>query len=797
MKERKIKKKIKRTALLLLSVLVSTTIGIGVFCCANSARAADSDLVITEIMYDQSEKIDDEKTQWVEMVAKRNIAFELRADNQIKSFYLCARKNKASEACTFYAVYSPEGINNVSAGSYVIFTVNPDLIRSTYSLPSDIIILKTSSSFSLLDKDSSSNYPFISYSQDNKATLHEEIFYGNYFDKKEPGYSLERIDFDKENIEDNWQESYTLGGTPGSLSSTAPPMPPSIIYSKNIKISELLPNPSGNEDTDEFMELYNTDPEEIVELSGWTLEDKSGNSYSLPDISINPGEYIAFYRNNSAFSLNNTGGETVTLKNPKGDPVGSSVSYSGNAKENYSYALDKGNFVWTSTPTPDGANVITTSNSDEDTGDTNPGENYLSAENVYLNEILPNPKKDSDDEYIEIVNGDSGPVDLRGWMIRDASKSGKYVFKEHTEIGPGEYLAIYKSESKIALNNSKESVYLHNPRGEITSSASYEKSQKDASFNFDSKNWKWSKYLTPGKKNKFDSEPSVKIKKIKQTYKDIYTEFSAKAKDKETKKLKFSWDFGDGKRSSLQKTSHKYLDTGKYTVTLSVSDDSQTVEKSFALAVKKYPQPDLEIMKIIPNPIGNDSNGEIIDIKNGSGKKIDLRGWKIASGSDDKIYNHPISGEISLGPNETKTITREICKFSLNNKVGKVQLVSLDGKIIDEVEYQKEKIAEGEAYAKTDGGWQWISPSEEKATEKEKSSDEKDSSETNKEKNNSDDSEVLGATNENVSYRAPSQTRYTPEDKFIFFKIFGLLEYQPHEANFCPAIQPANTLAYF
>ena len=94
----------------------------------------------------------------------------------------------------------------------------------------------------------------------------------------------------------------------------------------------------------------------------------------------------------------------------------------------------------------------------------------------------------------------------------------------------------------------------------------------------------------------------MKISKVKTAYKDLYTEFSAKAKDKETKKLKYAWDFGDGKKSYLAKTSHKYLDTGKYTVTLTVGDDSQTVEKSFVLAVKNCPRLYLEIVKIMPQP---------------------------------------------------------------------------------------------------------------------------------------------------------------------------------------------------
>jgi hypothetical protein len=423
--------------------------------------------------------------------------------------------------------------------------------------------------------------------------------------------------------------------------------------------------------------------------------------------------------------------------------------------------------------------------------------NITNAEKVYLNEILPNPKAEEEkEEYIEIINQENGPVDLFSWMIRDGSKTGKYVFKEHTEIKSGEYLAVYRPESKLSLNNSKETVTLFNPQGEITSSVSWDKSIESSSYNFDGENWKWSKYLTPGEKNKFDSEPTMKITKPKHAYKDLYTDFSAKAKDKETKKLKYSWDFGDGKKSYTAKTSHKYLDTGKYTVTLTVSDDSQTVEKRFVLAVKKYPRPDLEIVKIIPNPVGNDSDGETIGIKNNSKKKIDLAGWKIASGSDDKIYNHPISGEISLEPNETKTITRETCKFSLNNKAGKIQLVMPDGKVADVVEYQKEKIADDEAYEKINSEWKWIAPNAlEETDDPEEMDDSKDTQ--NEELEEKSDGEILGAADKNVSYFSPTQPEYTLEDEFIFYKFFGLQEYQPREANFCPAIQPANTLAYF
>ena len=77
--------------------------------------------------------------------------------------------------------------------------------------------------------------------------------------------------------------------------------------------------------------------------------------------------------------------------------------------------------------------------------------------------------------------------------------------------------------------------------------------------------------------------------------------------------------------------------------------------------------------------------------------------------------------------------------------------------------------------------------------EKETSSDEEDSNKSNEDKNNSDEvGAVLGVTDENVSYYAPPQTGYTPEDEFIFFKFFGLMEYKKKDFNFCPINSPTS-----
>ena len=231
-------------------------------------------------------------------------------------------------------------------------------------------------------------------------------------------------------------------------------------------------------------------------------------------------------------------------------------------------------------------------------------------------------------------------------------------------------------------------------------------------------------------------------------------------------------------------------------VTLSVTDDSQTVEKSFSLQVKKYPRPDLEIVKIVPNPAGNDSENETIDIKNNSSKKVDLTGWKIATGSSGKMPNHPISGEFALGSSETKTITQEFSKFSLNNKAGKVQLVMPDGKVADEIAYAKEKIAEDVAYAKIDGEWQWIEPGAqnenivvaENADASKGQIDQIDGEST-------DNGEVLGATDESP-IAASYNSSFTSEDAYIFLSQINFLKTNERKMTYRPASNPSSAIAY-
>ncbi len=786
---------------------------IAICCAANFARATENtytNLAITEIMYNPAGK-NSEHAKWIELANLSNETITLTPIGSETSSGWKIKDLKIKDSSNHYLYAKENTPIEINPGGFVIISDNLPNFENDHSGFANAVLLK--SAVTLTTAESDGYYHLTLYDGDSAL---DDIFYSKdwYPDTDDKGKSLEEKDPLADNGKENWQESCEAGGTPGSRPQTCeveqdpppsdtpdlpkPGTPPDeepnecAMSSSAVKLNEIFPwSTNGNE----FVEIKNADAG-CVNVSGWKIMDAAGHKKEFPsDSTVNPGEYLILEGN---LHLNNDS-DTVYLldkdSSAKTDALDSRLYEK--AKKDLSFSLAGGVWSWTSTPTPDEKNVIT--DPPDDNGGTPPvpppEDKYVLSDKVYLNELFPNPKNKTDDEYIEIANSDGKPIDLYKWTLRDASKTGKYVFKEHTTVESGGYFVIHESQSKIALNNSNESVHLYDPQNDLVSSVSYEKSQKGASYNFDGANWRWSKYPTPGARNKSDSEPVVKIKKIKRAWKGIPVEFSAVAKDKESKKLKYSWDFGDGKKSSLKKTSHRYLDTGKYLVKLTVRDDSQTVEKSFTLTVKNSPRPDIEIVRIVPNPAGKDADGETIGLKNNSGKYVSLDGWKIATGSGEKMYNHPIGDELIINSGETKVITREMSKFSLNNKAGKVNLVSPDGKTIDVVEYEKEKISEDEAYAKIDGEWQWIAADSFTETDLESSPDEEDqfiddptgekqAAENDEEDAGDDVGEVLGASEEKATGEGPAKASYTSEDEFIFYKALGLTDL-PSETNSC------------
>jgi hypothetical protein len=126
-------------------------------------------------------------------------------------------------------------------------------------------------------------------------------------------------------------------------------------------ITELLPNPAGtgNDTTDEFIELYN--PNSVpFDLTGFGLQVgiTSVHSYMFTagTTTLPPQSFTAFYSSTTGLSLSNSGGQ-AKLIDPFGNSIAATAVY-GTAKDGQSWALANGKWYWTTKLTPGAANVI-------------------------------------------------------------------------------------------------------------------------------------------------------------------------------------------------------------------------------------------------------------------------------------------------------------------------------------------------------------------------------------------------------------------------------------------------------
>lgn len=126
------------------------------------------------------------------------------------------------------------------------------------------------------------------------------------------------------------------------------------------QITELLPNPNGTgtDGTDEFIELYNPNGA-VFDLSGFVLQTRltTKHSYTFPiGTTLPPKSFVAFYSSDTGLSLSNTSSQ-ADLQDPFKTVIAQTDAYDG-AKEGTAWALAKGDWYWTTKPTPSAANVI-------------------------------------------------------------------------------------------------------------------------------------------------------------------------------------------------------------------------------------------------------------------------------------------------------------------------------------------------------------------------------------------------------------------------------------------------------
>jgi Lamin Tail Domain len=143
-------------------------------------------------------------------------------------------------------------------------------------------------------------------------------------------------------------------------SITGPVMPAANIGLAAPVITELLPNPNGtgNDATDEYIEIYNAN-NTAFDLTGFSLQTgmTTLKTYSFPPGSVlAPKRFTSFFSETTGLSLSNTASRAI-LRDPFMNVVNSTESYAS-AKDGQAWALAKSAWHWTTHATPNAANVI-------------------------------------------------------------------------------------------------------------------------------------------------------------------------------------------------------------------------------------------------------------------------------------------------------------------------------------------------------------------------------------------------------------------------------------------------------
>ncbi|MBP7811744.1 MAG: lamin tail domain-containing protein [Candidatus Moranbacteria bacterium] len=309
---------------------------------------------------------------------------------------------------------------------------------------------------------------------------------------------------------------------------------------------------------------------------------------------------------------------------------------------------------------------------------------------LHINEIFPDPEAPEDvGEYIELFNPGDTPVDLSDWKITDATKTGIYTFPDKTSIPANGYYVIDDTDFHFSLNNTEESLSLFDPLGALVDTVTYTKTTENASLNRTDTGWRSSRMLTPLAPNILSNTlPETKERVPKKGYRNIALDFRANGKDADQDRLKYVWDFGDGHKSYLEDTNHRYAKSGTYTVTLTTKDGNEEIIETFRLKIEKFDPPKLRITRLLPNPTGKDTGpgAEWIEIENNTKKNVNLFDYSIATGTK-KLVNHPIRTSFIIPKKSVRRLTHAQALFTLPNQKGKVELRAPNGKPIHTLKY--------------------------------------------------------------------------------------------------------------
>ena len=263
---------------------------------------------------------------------------------------------------------------------------------------------------------------------------------------------------------------------------------------------------------------------------------------------------------------------------------------------------------------------------------------------IHINEFLPDPVgADATDEFVELYNASIDPVDLSGWVLFSSKSDGtsikSFIISADVSVAAKDYVVFYSSETGSMLANTGDRVVsLIDPLQVTHEAAAYSGSHTGKSYNrMDNGMFIESAIITPGAANQFDPTPTP-------------------------------------------------------SPTLTPTPDPTPVPVySDAIRINEF----------IPNPAGDDTKLEFIELYNTSEDAVDIAGWKLDDIADGGSSVFTIPQGVALSAHGYVVFYSDQTKIALNNDSDHVRLLRPDGVVQDDAEYASSK--EGYSYNHIDG----------------------------------------------------------------------------------------------
>lgn len=404
-----------------------------------------------------------------------------------------------------------------------------------------------------------------------------------------------------------------------------------LVATNNIIFSEIMYDPAGSDTDHEWVELYNAGVEVITIIDGsgtdsWRFNDGSNHTLTFVQGSLNipPGgtavltsdaaTFLSDHPNfmgtvlDTVMSLNNTT-DTLKLSSDKGENFFGEITYQntwggngdGKSLEKINLTDNNNQANWRSSSIDNGTpgSIITTpetaptSSATPNTSTPEPTVvqkiETIDPKKIKISELYPNPNNASELEFIELWNSGTQTIPLEGWKLGD---SVKIITLGKISLVPGEYRAFYSNETKISLNNTKETITLYDINGQLIDKIEYNSTIKGQSYVYDitKQAFTWSTKTTPNSYNEIIKPNDPPQAHISFSYNPaaINEEIIISAEestDPDDDPLKFSWQIGDKWQASGARFNYSFNSLGTHIINLTITDGRHTVFATSSITI--------------------------------------------------------------------------------------------------------------------------------------------------------------------------------------------------------------------